>query len=314
MMEGLLQGRVVFTFEEFKRRKLDKLFHYIIDLLTIMVPYIFKYEYFTYIESIVSHYFDVFKSYCSDNREANGSLVQKFFDFFEKFVNTDIQVIYKQVIKKHSSFISYMYKLYPDINSLKFVNGMLSIPFDSIKRTVEETNNNIDSVIFMSLSSVNLFQKTNTASWTTKQLEPFTSKLINRDNYDGVLLVLQELDTVSQRQPKILSYFVFYLQPLMQDPNESLRDTSISLIMRYLRLNPKETSYFFEAFIGSLASPDSRIFNSAIKAFADFVILCSDKANDLLKYALKGAAKHNVDISKTLTDAIRLLNLEKYVY
>lgn len=61
MMEGLLQGRVVFTFEEFKRRKLDKLFHYIIDLLTIMVPYIFKYEYFNYIESIVSHYFDVFK-------------------------------------------------------------------------------------------------------------------------------------------------------------------------------------------------------------------------------------------------------------
>lgn len=39
-----------------------------------------------------------------------------------------------------------------------------------------------------------------------------------------------------------------------------------------------------------------------------------EKANELLKYALKGAAKHNVDISKTLTDAIRLLKLEKYVY
>jgi hypothetical protein len=132
-----------------------------------------------------------------------------------------------------------MYKLYPDINSLKFVNGMLSMPFDSIKKPNEEDNNNIDLILFKSLSSVNLFQKSNMANWTSKQLEPFTSKIINRDNYDGVLLVLQELDTVSQRQPKILSYFVFYLQPLMQDPNDTLRDTSISLIMRYLRLNPK---------------------------------------------------------------------------
>lgn len=61
MMEGLLQGRVLYSFDEFKRRKLDKLFHYIIDLLTILVPYVFHYEYFNYIESIVSHYFDMFK-------------------------------------------------------------------------------------------------------------------------------------------------------------------------------------------------------------------------------------------------------------
>ncbi len=61
MMEGLLQGRVVYSFDEFKRRKFDKLFHYIIDLLTILVPYVFHYEYLKYIESIVSHYFDVFK-------------------------------------------------------------------------------------------------------------------------------------------------------------------------------------------------------------------------------------------------------------
>lgn len=150
-----------------------------------------------------------------------------------------IRNLFLSDLKIQPFFLSYMYKLYPDINSLKFVNGMLSIPFDPIKKPLEETNNNVDSVLFTSLSSVNLFQKTSAASWTTKQLEPFTSKLINRNNYDGVLLVLQELDTVSQRQPKILSYFVFYLQPLMQDPNDNLRDTSISLIMRYLRLNPK---------------------------------------------------------------------------
>ena len=59
---------------------------------------------------------------------------------------------------------------------------------------------------------------------------------------------------------------------------------------------------------------EKRVFNSAIKIFSDFIILCSEKSNNLLKYALKGAQRHNVDISKTLTDSIRLLNLEKYVY
>merc|ERR1719468_649406 len=137
MMEGLLQGRVVYSFDEFKRRKFDKLFHYIIDLLNILIPYVFHKEYSDYIESIIAHYFDVFRSYCSENREANGSLVQKFFDFFEKFINTDIQVINNLVIKKHSTFISYMYKIYPDINSLKFINGTLSIPFHSNKKDVD---------------------------------------------------------------------------------------------------------------------------------------------------------------------------------
>ena len=60
-MEGLLQGRVIYTFDEFKRRKLDKLFHYVIDLLNILVPYLFSKHYITHIESIISHYFDVFK-------------------------------------------------------------------------------------------------------------------------------------------------------------------------------------------------------------------------------------------------------------
>ena len=60
-MEGLLQGRVIYTFDEFKRRKLDKLFHYIIDLLNILVPCLFLKQYFTHLESIISHYFDVFK-------------------------------------------------------------------------------------------------------------------------------------------------------------------------------------------------------------------------------------------------------------
>lgn len=61
MMEGLLQGRVVYSFDEFKRRKFDKLFHYIIDLLNILIPYVFHNEYLNYIESIIAHYFDVFK-------------------------------------------------------------------------------------------------------------------------------------------------------------------------------------------------------------------------------------------------------------
>ena len=58
-MEGLLQGRVVYSFEEFKRRKFDKLFHYIIDILNILVPYVFHRAYLEHIEAIISHYFEM---------------------------------------------------------------------------------------------------------------------------------------------------------------------------------------------------------------------------------------------------------------
>lgn len=76
----------------------------------------------------------------------------------------------------------------------------------------------------------------------------------------------------------------------------------------------RESTAFYNTFSECLTSSNSKVFNSAIKIFSDFVILCSEKSNNLLKYALKGAERHNVDISKTLTDSIRLLNLEKYVY
>ncbi len=60
MMEGLLQGRVAYTFEEFKKRKFDKLFHYIIDLLNTLVPFLFHPKYIDHVELIIAHYFDVF--------------------------------------------------------------------------------------------------------------------------------------------------------------------------------------------------------------------------------------------------------------
>lgn len=232
MMEGLLQGRVVYTYDEFKKRKFDKLFHYIIDLLNVLVPYVFHREYLKHVECIVSHYFDVFRSYCNENREANASLVQKFFDFLEKFINTDMQVGFSLIVRKYSSIIAHLHNLYTDINSLKFINSILTIPFDL------STLNKIDSASFS--SSVNIFnQKVVSSIWSSKQLEPFTGKILNRENYDGVLSVLQEIDTVSQRQPIVLSHFIFYLQPLMQDINDNLRDWAMSLIMRYLRLNPR---------------------------------------------------------------------------
>lgn len=130
-----------------------------------------------------------------------------------------------------------MYNLYPDISSLKFINGILTIPFDMFTKT----NSDLET----SSSAINIFnQKVLTSIWSSKQLEPFTGKILNRDNYDGVLAVLQEIDTVSQRQPVVLSHFLFFLQPMMQDINDNLRDWSMSLIMRYLRLNPKYVLYF----------------------------------------------------------------------
>jgi hypothetical protein len=60
MMEGLLQGRVAYTFDEFKRRKFDKLFHYVIDLLNVLIPFVFHPKYVDNVELIISHYFDVF--------------------------------------------------------------------------------------------------------------------------------------------------------------------------------------------------------------------------------------------------------------
>ena len=108
-----------------------------------------------------------------------------------------------------------------------------------------DLNNNTSSIVRYldtnkSLRSINILnQKTSSSIWTSKQLEPFIKKITNRNSFETVSSVLQELDAVSQRQSIILSHFVFYLQPLLKDSNDVIRELSIALIMRYLRLNPK---------------------------------------------------------------------------
>ncbi len=87
---------------------------------------------------------------------------------------------------------SYLNKLYSDFSSIKFINAILTIPFELILNKNIPTNDVNDNSILtdnnqlISTSSVNIFnQKFLTSIWPTKQLEPFTSKLLNRENYDG---------------------------------------------------------------------------------------------------------------------------------
>lgn len=124
-----------------------------------------------------------------------------------------------------------------------------------------------------------LLQKLNMPIWKTKQLEPFINKLSNRSNYEEVLFVLNELDTVSERQPIILSQFAIYLKTLLNDDDDKIRDYSFSLLMRYLRLNPNEAKHFYKSYKDCLISDKNKIFNSAIKFLSDFILLSSGNLN-----------------------------------
>ncbi len=140
-----------------------------------------------------------------------------------------------------------MHRTFPDIGYLKFLNSIESLPFDLIDsnnnnaaKVLQDIENKMDDGGPAALRCINILnQKTTNSIWSSRQLEPFVNKITNRNSYEAVASVLQELDTVSQRQSIILAHFVFYLQPLMHDTNDVIRDLAISLVMRYLRLNPK---------------------------------------------------------------------------
>jgi hypothetical protein len=145
----------------------------------------------------------------------------------------------------------FLQKLYPDLLSINFLTSLESIPFDmeinDAKRVKTMLNNSSSSNVNSStnlppdsLTYVNILnQKSAISSFSLKQLEPFIDKINERKNFDAVLSVLQELDKISQRQPNILSHFVYHLQNLVNDKSSVIRDLAISLIMRYLRLNSK---------------------------------------------------------------------------
>lgn len=123
------------------------------------------------------------QSYCQSNREELGSLVAKFVDFLEKYINNDFELGESLVIQKYSLFIGFLKKSYPEIHSLKYLNIL-----DSISSESQKAKPNIDS--FKSAknvqSSTNLLKyKKEPSMWSPKILEPFINKLVNRDNLDG---------------------------------------------------------------------------------------------------------------------------------
>ncbi len=54
-----------------------------------------------------------------------------------------------------------------------------------------------------------------------------------------MISVLQELEKYSLRQPFILNEFIHYLHDFLKDLNDMIRELTYSLVMRFLRLNPK---------------------------------------------------------------------------
>lgn len=148
--------------------------------------------------------------------------------------------MFSKIIFLFFKFLRFLQNTYPDINSLKYLNSLQSIPFESIEILRSASRTELLKLMPECLKCVNnLNQKLNMPIWTSKQLEPFVNKLTNRNSFESVLSVLQELDAVSQRQPILLSHFVIYLIPLISDSNDLIRELAISLIMRHLRLNPK---------------------------------------------------------------------------
>ena len=83
---------------------------------------------------------------------------------------------------------SFLQKSYPEISFLKYINALESIPFEAIEFTKTLNNNSIlKSLPTKSMRSINVLNQKSTPSlWSTKQLEPFISKLLNRDSFDGL--------------------------------------------------------------------------------------------------------------------------------
>ena len=142
-----------------------------------------------------------------------------------------------------------MQKIYSEISSLKSINAIINSR-SAIAIPIEKNSEN-------GFSNLNV-PKPVTRISSPKQLEPFINKLLNRDNFDGeihetfsfnsffkcflilgVITVLQELEKCSQLQPFILNEFIHYLHDFLKDFNDSIREFSYSLVMRFLRLNPK---------------------------------------------------------------------------
>ncbi|XP_019614901.1 PREDICTED: integrator complex subunit 1-like [Branchiostoma belcheri] len=313
MIAALLRGRVHLNFDEFFHRHHFLFFTHVLGLLELLVPHVFRKEHV--LEDVLESYFDLLKEHYSSRREL-GALVNKVIQFLHQFTSSDPQRAVA-LLQKHSVTLHHVSKQYPDLSLLKSLLAGISLPSSS-SDSLEETSSS-------SSAKEGGLPETGRASpiplvvppasgtpWTAVQLAPFLKRIKKGQDHDDVLKVLHDLEQTSKRRVDVLEHFLADLKRLMSDSHDDCRNIAHNLVMRHIKSEPSCAADFLDSFLHCLDTNDHNIVKTTLRNLADYIVLCQEHANVLVRKAFAVGVQMKIDTSNIIADALNMLRLEGY--
>lgn len=301
LIAALLQGKTQFSIHEMKIRNYLLLFSYVLGLLELLEPHIFRKEY-TALDDILEAYFSLIKSHGNEYKNIS-TIIVTYIQFLQRFVLYEPQRAV-HILQKYVDLLSVVSNHYPDLSVLKSLLAGLSLPRQLTKQS-NELKEEVES------SSAPLLLNVRASSpYTYTQLVPFFARLAKDSPKSEIFDVLQDLDEASKRKVDILDHFQTDLKRLMTDVNDECRNAAYTMVMRSIRHNPGHAAQYVPVFVQCLNNESPDIVYSALRNLAEFVTLCQEDANVILEKAFAVGIVTSIETSSYISEALQLLNME----
>ncbi|XP_022317209.2 integrator complex subunit 1-like [Crassostrea virginica] len=292
LIAALLKGKTQFTFGEMRHKNYLLLFTHVLGLMETLQPNIYRRDY-PALADIIDSYFLLIGTH--GRGKQLGPIIHKYIKFLYQYTVNEPQQS-SVILQKYVNLLSGISTMYPELTVLKSLLAGLTL-----SRQADSNQGSVAPAVAPPRS---------TSPWTVGQLTPFLDRLRESTDSEDILEVLTDLDETSKRKVDILEHFIGDLKKFLMHGSDTVRNTAYSLVMRYIRHNPRASEQFVGCFLHCFDSVNPDIVTSALKNLPEFCVLCQDHADEILQKSFMVGTTTSIETSSYISETLQLLNLE----
>ncbi|XP_014218982.1 integrator complex subunit 1 [Copidosoma floridanum] len=294
LLASTLTGLCDLDSREFRSKHHVHLFVQVMGLLELLQPHIFNQEHSKGLQDTLDTYLLCFKNY--HRAEDFVSLLRRFAEFLKEYVKHNEKSAL-QYLQRHAQVLHELQAYYLGITSLKSLVAGIPLPREG---------ENEDLV----LVSATFRKKEKTPPREFPHL-PALLATLTKNQGDDVYNALQEIESLSLRDPNLLEPIIDNITDLFTSPQGNVRTLAHALVTKALKHRPCPNLSVLAAFQRCLDNSRSDILMSALEKLPDYVMCMQEYALPLMQRVFELGVGANVNIISYTTKTIALLNTQK---
>ncbi|CAG9856871.1 unnamed protein product [Phyllotreta striolata] len=284
MLAGCLKGRAQYEWGVLKCRGHFALFGQILGLVELLRPHVFDRP--ATLRELLDPYFLLLR-YHGHGKDLN-ALVTRLVNFVQDWMVVDVRAASK-----------YLQEYGPLLHDIQFSQPGVRPLLSSVSLPTSSDQVSQSEVLVGTVTPP--VQESYPQHWP--QLK---QALQQPDNYSA----LQELDYLTNKRPRWLADVSQHLCKSIGSPNGSIRSLSLTLVVRWLKHDPRAAGSALPAVLACLDSRNGDVVDAVLDRLPDLVAVMQEYAKIILTRAFRLGMKANINSASSITKCVGLLNLQ----